>query len=439
MPKRIYNRLNSALERYLPEQRLFLKSETSTRFVRLRPVPQAFMLAAGAAVFGWSVIASSMLFIDGISSGSAADQTALSRSAFEQRLDQLSEERNNRSAEALTAQNRFQLALSEVSAMQSTLLASEERRRELETGIEVIQRTLRRTMKERDEARLALADVENTQGGNGKPSPTARAAEMGVTVDMLTAALNSTADQRDSAGRDAEDARLKADQISNEKRDLEARNDEIFATLEGAVNVSMSPLDRMFKAAGMNPNDILDTVRRGYSGSGGPLMPIAFSTSGAALTPDEQRATKILTALDKMNMYRIAVDKLPFDTPVKAGSFRFTSPFGYRWGRLHAGIDLAGPVGTPIYAPADGTVVTAGVESGYGNVIKIQHAFGISTVYGHLSKFRVTKGQKVSRGDRIGDMGNTGRSTGPHLHYEIRVSGNPTNPMTFIKAANDVF
>jgi murein DD-endopeptidase MepM/ murein hydrolase activator NlpD len=440
LPKRIYNRLNSALERILPEQRLFLKSDTSTRFVRLRPLPQAVILTSIAALFGWSVIASSMLFIEGISSGSAADQTALSRSAFEQRLDQLSEERNNRSAEALTAQNRFQLALSEVSTMQSSLLSSEERRRELETGIEVIQKTLRRTMKERDEARLALAETENKLGGgDGKPSPTARAAEMSVTVDMLTAALSNTANQRDSANRDAEDARIAALDIANEKRTLEARNDEIFSTLEGAVNVSMSPLDKMFKAAGLNPADIIQTVRRGYSGSGGPLMPIAFSTSGAAISPDEVRANKILSSLDQMNVYRIAVNQLPFDTPLKSGAFRFSSQFGYRWGRLHAGVDLATPIGTAVNAPADGTVIAAEVENGYGNVIKIQHAFGISTVYAHLSKIRVTKGQKVSRGDRIGDTGNTGRSTGPHLHYEIRVSGKPTNPMTFIKAANDVF
>lgn len=436
---RIYNRLNTALERFLPEQRLFLKSETSTRFVRMRPVPQAVLLTATVALFGWSVIATSLLFIDGISSGSAAEQTALSRKAFEQRLDQLSSERDSRAAEAITAQSRFQLALDEVSSMQSALLGSEERRRELETGIEVIQNTLRRAMVERDEARLALVESTTELGSDGKPSAAAHAAEMGQTVEMLTAALGDTAGQRDTATREAEDAREAADDIAAQKRLLEARNDEIFSTLEGAVNVSMSPLDRMFKAAGMNPDDILDTVRRGYSGSGGPLMPIAFSTSGAAMSPDEARAGKILGALDKMNMYRIAVDKLPFDTPVKAGSFRFTSPFGYRWGRLHAGVDLAGPVGTPIFAPADGTVIVAEVERGYGNVIKIQHAFGISTVYGHLSKFRVTKGQKVSRGDRIGDMGNTGRSTGPHLHYEIRVSGNPKNPMTFIKAANDVF
>jgi murein DD-endopeptidase MepM/ murein hydrolase activator NlpD len=395
-------------------------------------------LASMMALFGWSVTATSMLFIDGISSGSAADQASLSRTAFERRLDQLSAERDSRASEAINAQNRFQLALNEVSSMQSALLASEERRRELETGIEVIQATLRRTMGERDEARVTLAEAQDKLGGNGKPSTAARAAEMGTTVEMLTSALNDTAGQRDTANREAQDARATADQIAAEKRMLEARNDEIFSTLEGAVNVSMTPLDKMFKAAGVNPDTVLSTVRRGYSGSGGPLMPIAFSTSGAAASADEERAGKILSQLDKMNLYRIAVDQLPFDTPVKAG-FRFTSPYGYRWGRLHAGVDLAGPVGTPIYAPADGTVIVAEVERGYGNVIKIQHAFGISTVYGHLNKIRVNKGQKVSRGDLIGDMGNTGRSTGPHLHYEIRVSGKPTNPMTFIKAANDVF
>lgn len=84
-------------------------------------------------------------------------------------------------------------------------------------------------------------------------------------------------------------------------------------------------------------------------------------------------------------------------------------------------------------------IIHAGWSSGYGRLIKIQHAFGIETRYAHLSKIRVKVGQRVSRGDRIGDMGNTGRSTGTHLHYEVRVGGKPQNPMTYIKAANDVF
>ena len=101
--------------------------------------------------------------------------------------------------------------------------------------------------------------------------------------------------------------------------------------------------------------------------------------------------------------------------------------------------DLAGPVGTPILATGDGTVKFAGRQSGYGNVIIIEHALGTETRYGHLSKIRVQAGQKVSRGSQIGDMGNTGRSTGPHLHYEVRVNGNAVNPMSFIKAAQNVF
>jgi len=100
---------------------------------------------------------------------------------------------------------------------------------------------------------------------------------------------------------------------------------------------------------------------------------------------------------------------------------------------------MAAPTGTPVYAPADGVVIAAEWERGYGNLIKIRHEFGITTRYGHLSKIRVKVGQKVSQGERIADMGSTGHSTGPHLHYEIRISGKAINPMTFIKAGKNVF
>ncbi len=152
----------------------------------------------------------------------------------------------------------------------------------------------------------------------------------------------------------------------------------------------------------------------------------------------EAKAKEILITLDQMNSYRIAVSKMPLAMPVKS-AFRYTSPFGRRWGRAHEGIDMAGPVGTPIYSTGDGVVIFAGWQSGYGNLIKIQHELGTETRYGHLSKIRVKVGQKVSRGSKIGDMGNTGRSTGSHLHYEVRVNGRAVNPMSFIKAAQNVF
>ncbi|OCX66086.1 peptidase M23 [Thioclava sp. SK-1] len=438
MPRRLIDRANTALERFLPEQRLFLKSDNSTRFVRLRPLTQASVLATAGLLFSWSMISTSLLFFDSISSGSSAQQAELSQDAFERRLESLSQERDTRAEEAIDAQERFQLALEQVSQMQSKLLTSEEHRRELETGIHVIQTTLRRVMDERDLARATASDLQATSS-DGATGNVARSEDLSQTMDMLAAALNTTAQERDAATQIAQDAQLDADRIALEKQLLEERNNEIFSTLEDAVTVSMTPLDKMFKSAGMNPDNILAQVRKGYSGTGGPLTAIALSTKSMAdLSEDDRRAANILQKLDQMNMYRIAVDKLPFAMPVTS-QFRYSSPFGYRWGRLHAGMDMAAPVGTPILAPADGVVTAAEWENGYGQVIKIQHEFGVSTVYGHLSKIRVKKGQKVSQGDRIGDMGNTGRSTGPHLHYEIRVGGKPINPMTFIKAAKNVF
>jgi murein DD-endopeptidase MepM/ murein hydrolase activator NlpD len=106
---------------------------------------------------------------------------------------------------------------------------------------------------------------------------------------------------------------------------------------------------------------------------------------------------------------------------------------------MHEGQDLAGAYGSPVYATADGVVIYAGWESGYGRLIRIRHAYGLETRYGHLSQIRVSVGDRVSRGDRIGDMGNSGRSTGTHLHYEVRIDGRAVNPMAFIRAANHVF
>ena len=104
---------------------------------------------------------------------------------------------------------------------------------------------------------------------------------------------------------------------------------------------------------------------------------------------------------------------------------------------MHAGIELAGPYGTPIYATADGTVERAGWNNGgYGNLIELDHGRGIETRYGHLSKVLISAGQQVKRGQLIAYMGSTGRSTGSHLHYEVRIDGKPVNPIPFMKSTD---
>lgn len=446
MLTRLSHRIDAALDRALPEQRLFLKSDAEMRFIRLRPTTQAVALVMGSLMLGWMVFATAILLMDSISAGSSRDQTQRQQTLFEQRLNALSADRDLRVEEAAGAQERFNLALAQVSQMQARLLASEDRRRELETGVDVIQNTLRRTIKERDEARAELDRVQLavSQTSGQTVTELGRVRDTEATLDILTSALDDTARQRDMMEGAAESAAARVDVIAGEKRALEARNDAIFTQLEEALTVSVEPLDKMFRAAGMSPETLLDAVRRGYSGQGGPLTKISLSTSNAAPSAEELRANAILTSLDRVNLYRLAAFKAPFAMPV-TGNFRWTSGFGYRrdpkgYGtRMHNGTDMAGDTGMPIYATGDGVVIYAGWDAGFGRVVRIRHAFGIETLYAHQSQLRVEVGQKVSRGDRIGDMGSSGRSTGTHLHYEVHVNGVPVNPMTFIKAGQNVF
>ncbi len=443
MRQRLTDRVNARLERHLPEQRLFMKSEEGTRFVRMRPLTQAGVLLGGAVVLGWTVVVTSFFVIGAIASGSSRDQAARAQVAYESRLATLSSERDSRAAESELALERFDAALVEVSKMQGVVLASEERVRELETGIEVIQRTLARTVAERNaaqaETRTLIAAAQDA------PEAEALAARLAAdgqaTASMLARALDETAQARDdaivvAAGADDEIARM---QVAAEL--LAERNDRIFSRLEDALSTSLEPLERVFDRAGVSTDALLDQVRQGYGGQGGPLLPITLSTRGGSDLPDLEtaRANRILERIDDVDLYRLAAESVPLDHPVKSTAHRRTSGFGPRWGRMHEGMDFAAASGTPITATADGTVTHAGWQSGYGKLVKIRHAAGFETRYAHLRSIDVSVGDRVSRGERIGGMGTTGRSTGVHLHYEVRRNGRALDPVNFINAGRDVF
>ncbi|MCD9147710.1 DUF5930 domain-containing protein [Pseudophaeobacter flagellatus] len=443
MRTRLAIKIHSFLEHRFPERRVFLKSDADTRFVRLRPETQLIATLGMVLFVAWSIVATAIVLMDSIGSGNFREQAKRDQMTYRARLNDISGERDSRAEEALAAQERFNAALAQISLMQSELLTSETRRQELETGIEVIQTTLRQTMIQRDNTRAELAALRQNAEAEGVTPLVAGATPL--QMDFLSTVLSETANERDQIEADARAALEQRDEIELELELLNERNDQIFRQLEEAVTVSVTPLDKMFRNAGMPPDRILEQVRRGYSGQGGPLTPLALSTRGEEPSAEELRANKILDQLDQLNLYRMAAQQAPFANPVNLGLVRRSSGFGYRRDpktggrRLHKGSDFAGRTGTDIYATADGTVTHAGWQSGYGKLVTIQHAFGIETKYAHNSNLRVKVGQRVSRGDHIADMGNTGRSTGTHLHYEVRVNGKPVNPMIYIKAARNVF
>ncbi|HEY9580261.1 MAG TPA: M23 family metallopeptidase [Rhizorhapis sp.] len=166
----------------------------------------------------------------------------------------------------------------------------------------------------------------------------------------------------------------------------------------------------------------------------------ALGVQAAAPTDADFRA--IFTSWKKMDNVAHATVSIPSRKPVDHISL--TSNYGVRSDpfnghrRAHKGIDIPGPVGTPIYATADGIVSRSGRAGGYGNLIEINHGDGISTRYGHMSKLIVEPNQRVRRGQVIGLMGSTGRSTGSHLHYEVRIDGEAVNPVPFVKSGDYV-
>ncbi|MDB4073509.1 DUF5930 domain-containing protein [Ascidiaceihabitans sp.] len=443
MRTRLGQKINAKLEHMFPERRVFLKSDTDTRFIRVRPMMQLVAFTGSAMLIAWAIVATAIILMDSIGSGNFREQAKRDQRTYQSRLNEISSQRDSRAVEAVAAQNRFNAALAQISVMQSELLNSETHRRELETGIEVIQLTLRGTMKDRELARGQVAELQS-QVNSGEAGTSLASAGGSAPMDFVAEALAKTAAERDQVVRDAQDALLRADEMAQQIAIMKDQNDQIFRQLEEAMTVSVTPLDKMFRAAGMPTERIIEQVRRGYSGQGGPLTPLSFSTRGEEASADALRANKLLNQMDRLNLYRIAAQKAPFANPVKA-AFRFTSKFGPRRDpktggrRMHKGVDFAAPNGTPLYATADGVVTHAGWSSGYGRLVKIQHEFGIETRYAHMSKLRAKVGQRVSRGDRIGDMGASGRVTGVHLHYEVRVGGKAVNPMIYIKAANDVF
>jgi murein DD-endopeptidase MepM/ murein hydrolase activator NlpD len=142
----------------------------------------------------------------------------------------------------------------------------------------------------------------------------------------------------------------------------------------------------------------------------------------------------------RMDNIQKGIISIPSQQPVSR--FILTSFFGVRSdpfegsARMHAGLDMAAPIGTPVYATADGVVARAGPSNGYGNLIEIDHGRGVHTRYGHLSAILVSENTRVHRGDMIGRVGSTGRSTGPHLHYEVRLDDRAINPLPFLQGAN---
>jgi murein DD-endopeptidase MepM/ murein hydrolase activator NlpD len=217
---------------------------------------------------------------------------------------------------------------------------------------------------------------------------------------------------------------------------IEARQIRFAENMTKMAQARTLKAEAAIRQFGLNPAVL---ARQARNAQGGLFEP--FFGKGKKDVRDP-RFLKLAAALGRMDAMERALAAIP--TAMPAASMMMSSGFGYRsdpftgGGAMHAGLDFKGPVGTPILAAAEGKIVLAGFNGGYGNTIEIRHANGLVTRYAHLSGLNVRRGQMVDRGVQIGRMGSSGRSTGSHLHFEVRLNGQAINPRKFLEANPDV-
>jgi murein DD-endopeptidase MepM/ murein hydrolase activator NlpD len=232
--------------------------------------------------------------------------------------------------------------------------------------------------------------------------------------------------------------------LENKVVELKNTNVAIVQRVHEKANGRLSDLENVIKQTGLN----LSVLKKQYSenkpekskrsrmpAEGGPYVP-------GDLSSISNQEKEMLSDLDDLALITHIVSELPLAMPIKDAQEE--SPFGRRVdpinGHLafHSGLDLSGPAGSKIYSTADGKVTFADRNGAYGNAIDINHGFGISTRYGHLSEILVKEGQSIQKGQVIGIQGSTGRSTGAHLHYEVRYNDQALNPKNFLLAGRHV-
>lgn len=198
---------------------------------------------------------------------------------------------------------------------------------------------------------------------------------------------------------------------------------------------TVAELETTIRLAGLDPAEVAPPADPGSNAfQGGPYVaPGRYDDTAGGMAAS---LAALDIHLDRWDELRRVIRSLPLAEPLR--EYHMASPFGLRLDPLlhrpaqHEGVDLAAPYGSPVFATAGGTILFAGVKPGYGRVVEIDHGHGVTTVYAHLRNILVRAGQHVATGARIGRLGSTGRSTGPHLHYEVRVNGIPRDPAQFL-------
>jgi murein DD-endopeptidase MepM/ murein hydrolase activator NlpD len=430
------------LHRYFPERHLMIRSDGAMRQVTLTSLHQIAAVVVAVVFFGWVTYSTAaLIWMDDIISAKN-ERIDDARDAYKSLLAEVSvyKQKVAEVTNALQANHsQFSRLVGSEEAVPEQVVDTEQVAEGLEGGenADFLQEqrrydreqqvlmaqltTLQQGMEDLSQARVLLTDFD------------------GIELEMRKVVL-----QRDLALSQNQELSGRVKGLEDQLLDMEQAQTMLVERFGEMAQDKIASIESSLTETGL---DVDTLIRRKKAendgfGQGGPFLPLELPEIDDPGF-DDSLAT-LNDRLDRWGALHNLVLDLPLAGPLKV-NYRVTSRFGVRKdpvnGRLsrHEGLDMGAPMHTPIMATAPGKIVYAGWRGRYGRVVEVDHGMGLTTRYAHMRSIKVQLGQSVERGDVIGTLGNSGRSTGAHLHYEVRVNGKPRNPAVFMKAGKNVF
>lgn len=425
------------ISRFFKERQIYHRSDGVVHFISMSTKTQiALAVVVGAALLWVAYASVNVVFKEQIIVAEKRD-TRIMETTYSKRLNDAQRAYDDVSTLNHVMQSNFDETLADISSRHQLLKNMVERKATIDQNLDAMAQGL---------AEAGGPNGQKPTNGNrvmidvlpGEPTPRQSRASILRKEAALETANRQSETRVDGFAVDA------VNKMNNAAAGLYTEQMQLLALLEEKADAERENLKNIMAATGV-PVEALMTpakISNIAMAQGGPFIDLA-NVNGQ---PSKffQHANRAAAAIDELEAMQAAIDYVPLSSPLTV-SRRFTSGFGIRRDPIngrhssHHGIDFAAAWASPVTATAAGVVKSAGTRSGWGRMVEIDHGNGFVTRYAHMSRITVKAGQKIELHDKVGELGSSGRSTGPHVHYEILFKGKPLNPRRFIEAGRYVF
>jgi murein DD-endopeptidase MepM/ murein hydrolase activator NlpD len=424
-----------AIMRFFPDREIMLRTDGRVRHVKISKTLQLSSFGAVLVLAGWAIFASFSFFIHDEIVVSKNKEILEARMVYRSLLSEVSD-----------YQSKFSNLTSELGKNHGLMLDLVEKNAALQQNLRSAKTRLQSSNSRHEQIVAARANLKSKLSGieNEMKALNSHNFNLKGNLNSVTTDLESALSERNFARAQGKKLSHTVTKLENDLDTLQKSEKDILVKLTERTKDNIDDIEFVLKRTGINVAKLLKAndgqIKKNF-GQGGPFI---------ALTPNTEPAQRLKATLANLNSHlkqfgelQLLMKRLPIAAPldyftISSHYGKRRDPINKRWAS-HYGIDFGGAKRTSVFVTAPGKVTYAGRKGKYGKLIEVDHGLGFKTRYGHLHKILVKRGQKVDYRTKIGLMGSTGRSTGPHLHYEITVKGKHQNPWRFIKAGRYVY